>query len=165
MEKKFNIDDLIDGLKFNDNQKKEFKAFNFMYYNNYQDGKLKQPYSWKLSPEYLALSPEDKKKVGVGGSILGFFFGPLSYIFSGLFGKGFLFTFLIIFVALITVLFMPEAAGDMVMRIIGFAVAAFCLMNLRRDYFYEKCLKNKLIKPYILSGQVDFSSKTDSAGR
>jgi|GEM_PF-4707160 len=49
------INDLIDSLKISDKLKREFKAFNFMYHNNYSDGILRQPYFWKQSPEYKEL--------------------------------------------------------------------------------------------------------------
>jgi hypothetical protein len=82
-----------------------------------------------------------------------------------MFLKGFLFTLLVLLI-IIAVSFIPEGTvSDVICKMIGLGMVYFFTMTFRRDYFYEKCLKNKLIKPYILSGQVDFSSKTDSAAQ
>ena len=86
--------------------KREFINLNFMYYTNYQDGNLVQPYGWKLSPEYHDLDMQTKRKVSIGGSVLAFLFTSLTYIFKGLFLKGLIFSIIIFTVAY----FLPEQA-------------------------------------------------------
>lgn len=151
---KVSMDKLIDNLKINEKMKNEFKKLNFMYYNNYSEGSIPQPYNWKLSPEYSALDLESKKKIGIGGSIAGFLLGPFAYLLRGMFLK----SFLLLLPAVIATFILPDSASDLVLRFLGFFYMYFCTTMLRKDYYFHKCLNNKMVKPYLLSRQVDFSN-------
>lgn len=145
------INELINGLKISDKMKREFINLNYMYYTNYADGKLIQPYLWKISPEYMALDKNAKKNIGINGSIFGYLFSFLSYFFKGMFLKGLIFGLIIIPIAV----FMT-GAYDSVSTVLCNVIAIFIALNIRKDYFYEKCLKNRQIHQMIKNGLVNF---------
>jgi hypothetical protein len=155
MEKK-HINELINGLKISDSMKREFINLNFMYYSNYFNGNLTQPYTWKFSPDYLALDIKDRKQIAIGGSVLAFFISFFAYFFRGLFLKGFIFAAGFFVILLLSLLAGDGAIGDIITRALGLGYAMFLAFNLRKDYFYEKCLNNKEIHALIKRGLVDF---------
>jgi hypothetical protein len=155
MEKK-HINDLINGLKISDSMKREFINLNFMYYSNYFNGNFTQPYTWKLSPDYMALDINDRKQIAIGGSLLAFFISFFAYFLRGLFLKGFVFATILFLILLLSLLAGDGAIGDAITRTLGLVYAIFLALNLRKDYFYEKCLKNKEIHALIKRGLVDF---------
>lgn len=155
---KKNIGELIDSLNVNDATKDEFNALNFMYYQNYINGTIKSPLLWQLSPEYLSLSDMDKRKIGVGGSILGFFFGFFAYFFKGMFVKG-----LIRALPLLIFFIIPTEGivWEVISRVVGLSYSIFCALMLKKDYFCHKCLQNKVVNTYIKANQVDFNSNEE----
>lgn len=146
------INKLIDQMNISDKMKREFKNLNFMYYNNYADGVLRQPYFWKESPEFLSLSDEMKKEIRKEISkdfrILIVLLNFIGYFLRGLFLKGVIFGVIILTLAILV----PESA----VKIVGAFSIYFLAMNVNKDYFYEKCLKNERIKEMISNRTVIF---------
>ena len=68
-----------------------------------------------------------------------------------MFLKGLIFGLIIIPIAV----FMT-GAYDSVSTVLCNVIAIFIALNIRKDYFYEKCLKNRQIHQMIKNGLVNF---------
>jgi len=179
MEKKFHIDDLIDGLKMSEHDKKLCKLYNALYYKNYIDGKIKSPLKWKECEEYLRLPLQEKINLfkGLGSRQLAAFIGPLSYLVKGMWGP----FFAVVGIALAAWIIL-NILGIVLMSIglpvsitaalavyipLGYLLISAIVGNtmIDRDFFYHKCLKNKAIKPYLTTGQIDILPRINFAAQ
>jgi len=184
------IDDIIDGLDVSAQWKEKFKAFNAIFYNNYEDGKTSRRFFWKYSPEYKALTREEKMKFSPAGrGTCAFLFGPVCQILNGSYLQGLLMMLLLFVILSITIAYpfsllftlIPSAMlvyfyvltmGMLAIKswwALFFAVTGvlwfFALRTYAKyvniDYFYKKCLKNPDIYSRIQLKQIDLKPRED----